>query len=68
VPEPVCGGSFVELDREGARDDPTRPKEIVCPICGIKMMPDYEEYELNEKKGVFFVSVPMHYPGEARSG
>jgi hypothetical protein len=66
VPEPACEGSYLELDWEGAWDDPARPKEIVCPICGVKLIPDCEEYALSEKKGICYISMPMHYPDRKR--
>lgn len=62
LPEPACEGSYLALDWEGAWDDPARPKEIVCPTCGVKLTPDYEEYAT--KKGIFFISMPIHYFGE----
>lgn len=64
IPEPACEGSFVELNWEGAWDDPTRPKVIVCPVCGVELTPEYEAYELGEKKDIFFIAMPVHYPGE----
>lgn len=64
IPEPVCEGSFHDLNWEGKWDDPTRRKEIVCPVCGVTLKPDYEEYEIDEKKGLFFAWMPSHYPGE----
>jgi len=42
VPEHACEGSFIELNWQGTWDDPTRPKEIVCPACGVKLTPEYE--------------------------
>ena len=64
VPEPMCEGSFSELNWEGAWNDPARPKEIVCPVCGVKLTPEYEEYAIDQKQGIFFISMPMHYPGD----
>jgi hypothetical protein len=63
IPEPACEGSFVELDWEGAWNDPARPKEIICPVCRVKLTPDCEEYVIESKKGVFFITMPIHYPG-----
>jgi hypothetical protein len=65
IPEPACEGSFVELNWQGTWDDPTRPKEIVCRICGAKLTPEYEQYESDGKKGIFFIAMPIHYPGTA---
>ena len=63
VPEPVCEGSFANFGWEGAWND--RPKEeVVCPVCGVKLNPDFEAYETETKKGLFFMSLPSHYPGE----
>ena len=61
VPEPMCEGSFVELNWKGSWNDPARPKEIVCSVCGVKLKPDFEE----DEPGVFFMYMPHHYPGEA---
>jgi len=64
VPETACEGSFIELDWEGAWDDPARPKEIICPVCGVKLKPVCEEYATETMKGIFFVTMPVHYSGE----
>lgn len=52
---------------EGRMDDPSQPKEIRCPECGVKMKPEfnaYEFYEFEEKEGIVWASVPVHYPGK----
>jgi hypothetical protein len=67
VPAPFCEGSFLQLTWEGAWDDPARPQEIVCPTCGLTLIPECEEYGSEEKKGLFFISMPTHYPGETPS-
>jgi hypothetical protein len=63
IPEPMCEGSYLELNWEGAWDDPARPKEIVCPVCGVKLTPDCVEYA-GDDKSICFISMPHHYPGE----
>jgi hypothetical protein len=65
IPEPACEGSFVAFNWEGAWDDPARPKEFVCPVCGVTLRLEYEQYEIDEKKGLVFACVPVHYPHES---
>jgi hypothetical protein len=33
-------------------------------VCGVKLTPDCEEYAVDSKQGLFFISMPMHYAGE----
>jgi hypothetical protein len=49
IPEPMCEGSYRDLNWEGKWDDPTRPKEITCPVCGVTLKPDFEEYEIGPR-------------------
>lgn len=64
ITEPWCDGSFNDLDWEGRGDDESRPHQITCSVCGAKLWVDFEEYLVGPKKGLFFASMPHHYPGE----
>ena len=66
VPEPACEGSYLELDREGVWHDPNRPKEIVCPVCGVKLTPYFEEYEIEEKKAFSSQACPCIIQARSR--
>ena len=67
IPEPCCEGSFIELDWEGTSpDDPTFPR-LICPFCSINLGITAEEVLCGPKKGLFFASVPIHYPGSKLS-
>ena len=65
IPEPMCDGSFIEFSWEGRWEDPARPIDHKCTKCGILLRLDFEEYETEEKKGLVFAYIPMHYPGES---
>jgi hypothetical protein len=67
IPEPLCDGSLQELEWEGGWDDANRPREISCPICGVKLIPDFDQYAVGPKEGMFFGHVPGHYTGEGQS-
>jgi hypothetical protein len=64
IPEPSCAGSLTDIGWEGAWDDPNRPQEIACPICKVRMKPDFDEYMVETKRGIYFATVPAHYPNE----
>jgi len=47
IPEPQCEGSYIDLDWEGflfdwegTLDDPKRPLDWICPVCGAELQPD----------------------------
>jgi len=64
VPEPFCKGSYSdEWEWEGRIED--CPDIVVCPICGVKLVPDKEQYETEEKKGLWYAYIPSHYAGES---
>jgi hypothetical protein len=60
----MCDGSFENFSWEGLWEDPKRPAEYKCTKCGIFLRLDFEEYMIEEKKGLVFACIPMHYPGE----
>ena len=64
IPEPYCGDSLNDLGWEGAWEDASRPRQIICTLCGAKLWADLEEYIEGPKKGLFFAGVPTHYSGE----
>jgi hypothetical protein len=67
LPSLYCEGSSRDLGWEGRMDDPRQPKQIRCPVCGVEMKPEinaYEFYEFEDKEGIFWGSVPNHYPGK----
>ena len=64
IPEPSCERSLNDLGWEGAWEDASRPRLITCPLCGARLWADFEQYIEGPKKGLFYASVPGHYPGE----
>ena len=67
APGLYCKGSLRDLGWEGRMDDPSQPQMISCPVCGLKMKPEFNGFEFHEfegKEGIFWASVPNHYPGK----
>lgn len=60
-----CEGSLKDVGWEGRMNDPGRPQEICCPVCGVRMEPEfnaYAYYEFEDKDDIYWASVPAHLP------
>lgn len=66
IPKPYCEGSYSEdWEWEGRIED--CPDTVICPVCGSKLTPDREQYEVGEKRGLWYAYIPNHDSGKSTS-